>query len=244
MSKNKNAQKNTRDSKPANVEPKLAREEWDFTSVSQVRLPYVIAYEYKRSQQQLSGEAQCSQVPSSRLSDRDLALAVRSDLSPYLPGFAIWNWLAQPKTIARSGPKQGQWIPSPHGHWFSINWKCPDKTILAEFADWLKRHRKEGKAVANRGKEAHPPFHLLRKLAAWRLKMAGFNYDQASSHVRIGVTSDKNSVLPSYSTADSWKRATKSAETWIRKGLNYPMIGRASTQCFGEKIRKSRAKNT
>jgi hypothetical protein len=243
MSKNKNTQKNTRDSKPANVEPKLAKAEWDFTSVSQVRLPYVIAYEYKRSQQQLSGEAQCSQVPSSRLSDQDLVEAVRSDLAPYLPGFAIWPWLAQPKTIARSGPKQGQWIPSPHGQWFSINWKYTDKAILAAFADWLKRHRKGGTPVEQRGKRAHPPFHLLRILAAWRLKKAGFSYDQASSHVRIGVASDKNSVLPSYSTADSWKRATKSAETWIRKGINYPEIGCASTQSFGEKIRKSRAKN-
>ena len=42
MSKNKNAQKNTRDSKPTNVEPKLAREEWDFTLVEEAHLPWVI----------------------------------------------------------------------------------------------------------------------------------------------------------------------------------------------------------
>ena len=243
MSKNKNAQKNTRDSKPTNVEPKLAREEWDFTLVEEAHLPWVIAYEYKRSQQQLSGEAQCSQLPWSRLSSRDLVEAVRSDLVPHLPGVVIYHWLAQPKTIARSGPMRGQLIPSPHCHCFSINWKYPDSTILAEFAAWLISNRKEGEAVANRGKKAHPPFHLLRKLAAWRLKKAGFSYDQASNHVGDGVASDKNSVLPSYSTADSWKRATKSAETWIRKGINYPEIGCASTQSFGEKIRKSRAKN-
>jgi hypothetical protein len=99
---------------------------------------------------------------------------------------------------------------------FAINWPKSDKQLVAAFTRWLKRRRpKIFKGKSQVGNASLPPFHLLRQLAAWRLRQAGYSHERAATliatRIREKPAGSAADLLPNYKGSAAWSKAVRRA---------------------------------
>ncbi len=99
----------------------------------------------------------------------------------------------------------------------AIDWSWGDTAIVGNFKKWL-RHRRLQKATRESGGRPLEPYASLKRLSAFRLDQAGYDFGDAMQLMeKMKEDKGHGDVLPTYGSRGRWSTEVKRAEAELAK---------------------------